>query len=157
MSTVLSDPLATSQETWRERATAEPAFPPELIPPPHGVSRRERLSALHRRHLLRERRALDTYAASRNPVRGWPVADNHVVMAFFRGLLRERKGIFFWLILLNALAAATALVVPRLLGDLVDTVDGSTSASSQLSSLDHLLWVIVGVVCLQAVLTSLGV
>ncbi len=42
MSTVLSDPLSTSEETWRERATAEPAVPPELIPPPHGVSRRER-------------------------------------------------------------------------------------------------------------------
>ena len=120
MSTVLSDPLATSEETWRERSAAEPAVPPELVPPPHGASRRDRLSALHRRHLLREQRALDTYAASRNPVRGWPVADNHVVMAFFRGLLRERKGIFFWLIALNALAAATALVIPRLLGNLVE-------------------------------------
>ena len=42
MSTVLSDPLATSAETWRERSAAEPAIPPELVPPPHGVSRRER-------------------------------------------------------------------------------------------------------------------
>ena len=120
MSTALSDPLASSEETWREDSTAEPAVPPELVPPPPGTSRRERLGALHRRHLLREQRALDTYAASRNPARGWPVADNHVVMAFFRGLLRERKAIFFWLILLNALAAATALVVPRLLGNLVN-------------------------------------
>ena len=71
-----------------------------------------RASALHRRHLLREQRAQDTYAASRNPVRGWPVADNHVVMAFFRGLLRERKGIFVLADRANALAAGTALVVP---------------------------------------------
>ena len=89
MSTAVSDPLATSADTWRERSAREPAIPPELVPP-RGVSRRERLTALHRRHLLREQRALDTYAASRNPVRGWPVADNHVVMAFFRGLFRER-------------------------------------------------------------------
>ena len=156
MSTALSDPLATSAETWRERSAAEPAIPPELVPPSHGVSRRERLSALHRRHLLREQRALDTYAASRNPVRGWPVADNHVVMAFFRGLLRERKGIFFWLILLNALAAATALVIPRLLGNLVDRLVAGGSQAAQLSSLDHLAWVIVAVVCTQAVLTFLA-
>ena len=77
-------------------------------------------------------------------------------MAFFRGLLRERKAIFFWLILLNALAAATALVVPRLLGNLVNTINSGESAASQLSSLDHLIWVIVGVVCLQAVLTFLA-
>jgi len=156
MSTALSDPLATSAETWRERSAAEPAIPPELVPPSHGVSRRERLSALHRRHLLREHRALDIYAASRNPVRGWPVADNHVVMAFFRGLLRERKGIFFWLILLNALAAATALVIPRLLGNLVDRLVAGGSQAAQLSSLDHLAWVIVAVVCTQAVLTFLA-
>ena len=155
MSTALSDPLATSAETWREQPDPEPAVPPALVPP-RGVSWRERLSALHRRHLLREERALDTYAASRNPVRGWPVADNHVVMAFFRGLLRERKGIFFWLIVLNALAAGTALIVPRLLGDLVNrTVDGG-GAAAQLASLDRLAWVIVAVVCTQAVLTFLA-
>ena len=130
MSTALSDPLATSAGDLARGSTAEPAVPPELVPPPPGTARRERLGALHRRHLLREQRALDTYAASRNPARGWPVADNHVVMAFFRGLLRERKAIFFWLILLNALAAATALVVPRLLGNLVNATEAGGSASS---------------------------
>ena len=88
MSTVVSDPLATSPETWRERSTVEPAIPPMLVPPPTGTPRRERLSALHRRHLLREQRAQETYAASRRPERCWPVADNHAVLAFFRGLLR---------------------------------------------------------------------
>src|SRR4051794_23127630 len=156
MSTALSDPLSTSEETWRQRSTAEPSIPPELVPPPSGTPRRERLSALHRRHLLREQRALDTYAASRNPARGWPVADNHVVMAFFRGLLRERKAIFFWLIFLNAAAAATALVVPRLLGNLVNRVVEGGSQAAQLSSLNHLAWVIVAVVCTQAVLTFLA-
>ena len=70
MSTVVSDPLATSAATWRDHNAHEPAVPPELVPPPRGVGRRERLSALHRRHLLREQRALDTYAASRSPERG---------------------------------------------------------------------------------------
>ena len=57
MSTAVSDPLATSAETWRERSTPEPAIPPppppSWSPPRDGVSRRDRLSsALHRRHLL---------------------------------------------------------------------------------------------------------
>jgi ABC-type multidrug transport system fused ATPase/permease subunit len=153
MSTALSDPLASSAETWLDRAKRAPAIPPELVPPPRGTSRRERLSALHRRHLLREKRAQDTYAASRAPERGWPVADNHVVMAFFRGLVRERRAIFFWLIVLNALAAGTALVVPRLLGNLVDRTAAGGGAAAQLHSLDQLAMVIVGVVFTQAVLT----
>jgi ABC-type multidrug transport system fused ATPase/permease subunit len=155
MSTAASDPLATSAETWRDDARREPAVPAALVPPV-GVSRRERLSALRRRHLLRERRALDTYAASRNPDRGWPVADNQVVLGFFRGLLRSRKGIFVWLIVLNALAAAAGLVVPRLLGNLVNrTVEGGAEAA-QLASLNQLALVIVAVVCTQALLTFLA-
>jgi ABC-type multidrug transport system fused ATPase/permease subunit len=155
MSTATSDPLATSADTWRARADHEPAIPPALVPP-RGVSRRERMAALRRRHLLREQRALDTYAASRNPDRGWPVADNHVVLAFFRGLLRERKGIFTWLVILNALAAGAALVVPRLLGSLVDRTLGAGTRGSQLSQLNHLALLIIAVVCSQALLTFLA-
>jgi len=154
MSTLTSDPLATSAETWRDRDSREPAVPVELIPPPRDVGRRERLSALRRRHLLRERRARDTYAASRSPERGWPVADNHAVLTFFRGLLRDRKGEVFWLVALNALAAGAALVVPRLLGDLVNRVhDGGAGVAADL---DRLALVIVGVVCAQALLTFLA-
>ena len=65
------------------------------------------------------------------------MADNHVVLAFFRGLLRERKAMFFWLVALNALAAGTALVIPRLLGNLVDRTVAGGAAAAQLSSLDH--------------------
>ena len=56
----------------------------------------------------------DTYAASRSPERGWPVADNHVVLAFFRRLLRERKANVFWLVALNALACGrgTGCIAP---------------------------------------------
>jgi ABC-type multidrug transport system fused ATPase/permease subunit len=159
MSTLVSesgatDPLATSAETWHDRDSREPVIPAALVPPGHGVGRRERLSALRRRHLLREQRALDTYAASRSPERGWPVADNHAVLAFFRDLLRERRAEVFWLVALNALAAGAALVVPRLLGSLVDRVqDGGPGVTSDL---DHLSLVIVGVVCAQALLTFLA-
>ena len=48
MSTLASDPLATSTETWRDHGYHEPAVPVELIPPPHDVGWRKRMSALHR-------------------------------------------------------------------------------------------------------------
>ena len=153
MSTLASDPLATSAETWRDHGLHEPAVPAELIPP-RDVGWRERMSALRRRHLLREQRARDTYAASRSPERGWPVADNRVVLAFFRRLLRERKAECFWLIALNALAAGAALVVPRLLGNLVDRVQAGGPGVAD--GLDRLALVIVGVVCAQALLTFLA-
>ncbi|MGI8523249.1 MAG: ABC transporter ATP-binding protein [Nocardioides sp.] len=151
----MSDPLVSSRETWREHSAAEPAIPPELLPPT-GVSRRERAAALRRRHLLREQRARATYAESRNPVRGWPVADNHAVLGFFRGLLRERRRIVVWLVLLNALAAGAALVVPRLLGNLVDRTIGSGTRATQLSELNSLALLLIGVVCAQALLTFLA-
>jgi ABC-type multidrug transport system fused ATPase/permease subunit len=155
MSTLASDPLVTSAETWRDRGPAEPPVPAALVPP-QGVGRRERASALRRRHLLRERRAQETYAASRSPERGWPVADNRVVLAFFRGLLAQRKRAVFWLVALNALAAGTALVVPRLLGNLVNRTDAGGNRAEQISQLNHLALLIVGVVCAQALLTFLA-
>jgi ABC-type multidrug transport system fused ATPase/permease subunit len=156
MSTLASDPLVTSAETWREHGHREPPIPAELVPPPPGVSRRERISALRRRHLLRQERAEATYAASRSPERGWPVADNHVVLAFFRGLVRERRSEVFWLVALNALAAGAALIIPRLLGSLVDRTDAGGIRSTQVHELDRLALVIVGVVCAQALLTFLA-
>jgi ABC-type multidrug transport system fused ATPase/permease subunit len=153
MTTAVSDPLETSLDTWRDRSQVTPPIPVELVPP-RGASRRERARALHRRHLLRERRAQETYAASRRPERGWPVADNHAVLAFFKGLLRERRSEVFWLLLLNAFAAGAALLIPPLLGNLVNTVHAG--ATDELPQLDRLAVVIVGVVCVQALLTFLA-
>ena len=93
---------------------------------------------------------MENYAESRKPERGWPVADNQAVLQFFRSLLRERRRVFAMLVLLNGLAAATGLVVPRLLGDLINrTVDGDAE-----SSLNALALLVVVVVCAQALLGS---
>ena len=59
------------------------------------------------------------------------------MLAFFRGLLRERKGIFFWLIVLNALAAGTALVVPGCWATWSTAPSTGGAEAAQLSSLDH--------------------
>ena len=135
-------------------ATGLPMLPSsrqELIPPREG-SFTDRVRALRRRHALRERRALENYAQSRKPERGWPVADNRAVLAFFRTLLRERRRVFVVLVVLNGLAAATGLVVPRLLGSLIN----ETVAGDAESSLNSLALLIVGVVCAQALLTFLA-
>ncbi len=155
MSTLASDPLATSVETWRDRDAREPAVPVELVPPPPGVGRRERLSALRRRHLLREQRARDTYAASRSPERGWPVADNHVVLAFFRRPAARAEG--------RGLLAGRPERARRRRGA------GRAPPARQPGEhgagrwrpgsphdLDQLAVVIVGVVCAQALLTFLA-
>ncbi|PUA82609.1 ABC transporter ATP-binding protein [Nocardioides currus] len=140
----MTDVLATSSDTWRDRDLDEPAVP-DALHPPIDAGWRERNRTLWERHDLRRQRAEEVYAASRNPERGWPVSGNREVLAFFRDLLSRRRGMFAALVVLNALAAATGLVVPRLLGELVNTaVDGGGLP------LDTLALVIVGVVLLQA-------
>jgi ABC-type multidrug transport system fused ATPase/permease subunit len=140
----VTDLLATSPDTWRDRTLDPPAVPPELAPPT-DASWGERWHAFRQRHDLRRQRAEDVYAASRNPDRGWPVAGNKEVLAFFKDLFRTRRRAFAALVVLNALAAGAGLVVPRLLGELVNTtVEGTGRPLGQLAL------VIVGVVLAQA-------
>jgi ABC-type multidrug transport system fused ATPase/permease subunit len=117
------DLLASSAATWRDRSEVPRAIPDELLVP-RGVGLRQRWDALWARHRLRGQRAETAYAASRNPARGWPVADNRAVRMFFVRLLRRRRRLFVGLIVLNALAAGAALAIPRLLGEMINaTVD----------------------------------
>jgi ABC-type multidrug transport system fused ATPase/permease subunit len=149
----LSDLLATSAETWRDRTLDPPVVPLDLVPPPDGTPMAERLRALRRRHLIREQRAQQVYAASRSPERGWPVADNEAVFAFVRRLISRRRGPFAAMVVLNALAAAAALLVPRLLGDLIDGTVAGELATSGVTSLALL---ILAVVAAQSLFTFLG-
>ena len=87
-----TDLLATSAETWRDRSADPPVIPDALRPPAHGGPR-ERNRALWQRHDLRRQRAEEVYAASRNPVRGWPVSGNRAVLAFFGDLVREPQAL----------------------------------------------------------------
>ncbi|MCY7365362.1 MAG: ABC transporter ATP-binding protein/permease [Frankiaceae bacterium] len=147
----MTDLLATSPDTWRDRSREEPVVPPELFPP-IGAGPRERWRTLWERHDLRRQRAEDTYDASRNPVRGWPVSGNRAVLHFFRDLVRRRRGVVVAVLVLNGLAAAAGLVVPRLLGELVNgTVEPGSGPG-----LDTLALLVVGVVITQAGLTFLA-
>ena len=75
------------------------------------------------------------------------------MLAFLRTLLRERRRVFVVLVVLNGLAAATGLVVPRLLGSLINR---DRRPATPRSSLNSLALLIVAVVCAQALLTFLA-
>ncbi|MEI2712034.1 MAG: ABC transporter ATP-binding protein [Nocardioides sp.] len=140
-----------SAATWREVATQlDPPIDPRLIPPTRA-SWAGRWSAWRVRHHLRRENAEKVYAESRNPVRGWPVAEDPVVFAFFRELIGQRRWRFTELFVFNLLAAAASLVVPNLLGTLVDETIAGKAAS-----VDTLAFVVVGVVCAQALFRFLG-
>lgn len=146
------DLLASSETTWRERQTDEPVVPASLQVD-RSLSWPDRLRAMRQRHLLRTERANATYAASRSPERGWPVADNIAVRDFFVELIRDRRGMLAAVVLLNALAACCALLVPRMLGGLIDK---TTAGSITTSSITTLAAVIGAVVAGQALFTFLG-
>ncbi|HSN43478.1 MAG TPA: ABC transporter ATP-binding protein, partial [Propionibacteriaceae bacterium] len=114
-----ADLLSTSAETWREEA-ASVSRVPELLTVHDEWPVRKRIPGLWQRHALRQQRAEDFYAASRNPARGLPVAENTAVVGFVGGLLSTRKMLAFWLVALNAAAGFAGLIVPRILGQLID-------------------------------------
>jgi ABC-type multidrug transport system fused ATPase/permease subunit len=146
--TELRTELPGSAETWLTGA-AEPAVPYELERPRTG-SVRSRLSAWRARHLLREQRAGEYYRSSRRPERALPVADRTDVLAFLRGLFLSRRLLVTALLLLHALAAVAGLVVPRILGHLVDLATGAGTTTARL---DGLALAVTAVVVTQALLT----
>ncbi len=150
MSPAATDVLReTSTDTWTDHSTDLPVIDPRLVPPADATPS-ERFSAWRVRHHLRWQHAEDTYASARRPERGWPVAGDREVLAFARQLISERRGLFTALVLLNALAAGLGLVVPRLLGNLVDIVDtGGTGIAAT-------AWLVVAVVLGQALATFFG-
>ncbi len=149
--TELQRGLRGSAETWRVGAAPD-RIPTALIPTGSGPWR-ARLRAWRQRHLLRERRAVDYFASSRAPERGLPVADRSAVLIFVRGLLSRRRRMIIALLVLHGLAAAAALVVPRILGALVDA---AAAGGDWESTLNGLALAVVGVVVVQAGLTFLA-
>lgn len=142
--------LPGSADTWRTDAP-EPRLPASLhidrsLPP------RARLDAWQARHRLRAERARRVFADSRAPERGLPVARARRAFAFVGDLVSTRKARAIAMIALNVGAAIAALVVPRLLGELVD----EAAAGVSFTQTDQVLVLIIGVVVVQAVVTALA-
>jgi ABC-type multidrug transport system fused ATPase/permease subunit len=148
--TDLRTELPGSAETWRS-APEDPPFPASLLPPRTG-SAAFRLRAWRDRHLLREQRARDYFRSSRRPERALPVADRTEVFGFLTQLFTSRRFLVVALLTLHALAAVAGLVVPRILGRLVD----AAAAGSLAEQLDGLALAVAGVVVAQALLTFLA-
>jgi ABC-type multidrug transport system fused ATPase/permease subunit len=140
--------FAGSRQTWLEdrETAAPPPIPPELIRPQTGTVG-DRMRAWRRRHLLRTDRAARYFAGSRNPENGLPVAENSAVIQFLRDMIGSRRAKFAALLGFNILAAATGLLVPRLLGTLVNA---TTTADTPMSHISSIAAVVICIVALQA-------
>ncbi|TBT83314.1 ABC transporter ATP-binding protein [Propioniciclava sinopodophylli] len=152
MSEVATEALATSAQTWRE-GPPPPRMPEGLRRPPRGrgwVTRLRDYAALNR---VREEMASRTMAEARNPERGFPVSSGRTAVGFVGGLLRERRAVLAWAVVINLLASGAALVAPFLLGDLVDGVAGGTIGAG---TLDATVTVIIVAIVVQAVLVLLA-
>ena len=97
---------------------------------------------------VRRRFAEKTFDAQRDPRLGIPVADNKAVMGFMGKLLGERKVPAVILIAANAASAGAGLVVPRVLGNLINEVTAPGVTGTILTS--------VGQICLMLVLVLLA-
>ena len=154
ISTDDTDLLAGSGDTWDQRRTDTGGRPEAPIPaslqPPYVGSPAHRVRLWHARHLLRRDRAEASYAASRHPERGLPVADGPAVVAFLRDLLRTRRTAIIVMIAVNGLAAVSGLVAPRLLGGLVNATAEGTAV---LRVVNILALTVIGFTLLQGVLT----
>ena len=135
--------LSASAATWSDDPNAF-ELPPQLTHPGGGMR------GLATRFRIRQRRAEEFFAASRNPERGLPVARNDKAFRFVGDLLATRKGLLAAVVVFNVLAAAAGLVVPRMLGDLVDQV---AAGNTPLAVVDAIIVGVAGVVVVQAVLT----
>ena len=152
MSELTTEALATSAETWRE-GPPPPRMPEGLRRPPRGrgwVTRLRDYAALNR---VREEMASRTMAEARNPERGFPVSSGRTAVSFIGGLLRSRRAVLAWAVVINLLASGAALVAPFLLGDLVDGVAGGTIGAG---TLDATVTVIIVAIVVQAVLVLLA-
>ncbi|HKF89472.1 MAG TPA: ABC transporter ATP-binding protein, partial [Propionibacteriaceae bacterium] len=140
--------LRGSAETWR-RTPANRRIPDQLYPSGAG-SVVQRLAEWRRRHLFRERRAREIFAASRRPERGLPVAERTAVVSFVGRMLSRRRLLVATLLVLHAVAALAGLAVPRILGYLVDEAAEPATLAARLNGL---VLAVAGVVIVQAAAT----
>jgi len=152
MSELTTEALATSAETWRE-GPPPPRMPEGLRRPPRGRGWGTRLRDYAALQRVREEMASRTMTEARNPERGFPVSSGRTAVSFIGGLLRSRRAVLAWAVVINLLASGAALVAPFLLGDLVDGVAGGTIGAG---TLDATVTVIIVAIVVQAVLVLLA-
>lgn len=129
---------------------------PQLLREPATGGPVARGRALRRRHLAREGRANDFVAAAMTSSSGLPVATPTQVLGFLGGLLRSKQLLITVVVLANIIAASAGLLVPRLLGGLVDsaTTDIAAGAAARaIAAAGSTALLVAGIVLAQAVFT----
>ncbi|MFT4215810.1 MAG: ABC transporter ATP-binding protein [Micropruina sp.] len=150
-----TDVLSASADTWSDEPN-EFELPPELAAPERRgplallTDPVRQFGGLATRFRIRRQRAEAFFAASRNPERGLPVARNDKAFGFMGELLATRRWLLTAVVVFNVLAATAGLIVPRLLGDLVDQV---AAGNTPLATVDAMILGVAAVVVVQAVLT----
>lgn len=148
------DLAITSERTW-DGAKDDDGVPSDLRPTP-GLPFGERMAALRHRHLLRERRAREFVADAMSSRTGLPVADSRSVVTFIGRLLAGERRLVAAVVLANALAATAGLLIPRLLGTLVDSTIADVRAGRQdaaLAGANSVALLVAGLVVVQALFT----
>ncbi|SER83304.1 ABC-type multidrug transport system, ATPase and permease component [Propionibacterium cyclohexanicum] len=135
--------------SWSPTRKAVSGVPAELIATHRGDPRR-RAAEMRARHRVRRRTAEQIYESSRNPDRGLPVASDGAVLRFIGHLVSQRRVLAATLLVANIGAAVAGLFVPRLLGRLVDEVQGGGPGVGRV--VDSAALGVLGVVVMQAVL-----
>ena len=140
-----------SAETWDVNGAAEPTAAQVTgidDNPRHGFWAVSKGFFANQR--ARRRYAEANFVASRNPALGLPVADNKAVTSFIGGMLGQRKGLAATLIIANAASAIAGLVVPRVLGNLINEVTTPGDTGVVMATVGPTCLTLVGVLILQA-------
>lgn len=119
MSELSVDLLASSAQTWAAPTEGRADLPDELFATHSGGPIR-RLMDLRSRYLVRQRRAEEWFRVSRAPDRGLPVASNAEVWRFLRQLVGRRPWMLVAMLVVNAGAAVVGVLLPGLLGRIID-------------------------------------
>lgn len=141
----MTDLMATSPDTWRDDRAAQHELPPEL---------REYQGSwrgMRARYRVRQRRAEAVLAEAHSPERGLPVARSRTVLRFLALLVAKRPALVLALVLINAAAALAGLLIPKLLGGLVDRV--SSEPVTAAGVVTTVSWLVIGVVLIQTILS----
>lgn len=143
-----------SRDTWASQTDYDNPIPEILVAAPSlGLWRL--ITGFSQRQRARQKLAQDGFAASRNPVRGLPIARNSTVVRFVGRMIRDRKLLAASLMIAACLAAVAGAIMPQMLGNLVDDVSADPR-HAVMARVAGIAAAVMGIIVIQAVLTFLA-
>jgi len=142
-----------SVATWVDKVDQAKVSGSVAAAAPGGAT--TRLRSFVDRQRARGRHADEVYAASRYPKHGLPVTQNGAVVEFVGGLIKQRKPLAAGLLAFNVVAAVAGLLVPTLLGTLIDRIT-EQAARTDLAEVTRIGIMIIVIVVLQGGFTMVA-